>query len=193
MRIISGFAKGRQLISPPANNRTIRPTSDRAREALFSILDHLVKGSKVLDLFSGTGALGLEAFSRGAHFVVLVDHSNLALGVIKKNSLQCLQGYQGKAEIRVVKHDLRTPLPMAKLPLETHRGFDLIFADPPYAKDFSMAILNFFGNGELLKPTGLLILEERHDVLLPKKHNSLQCVDRRQYGDTAFYFFQPSV
>lgn len=191
MRIISGFAKGRKLVTPPSEERSIRPTSDRAREALFSIIGNSVEGAQVLDLYSGTGALGLEAFSRGALFVLLVDKSPLAIRIIKDNCLRCLNGYSGNSEIRVLQHDLRFPVPAKKLPVEASLGFDLIFADPPYAKHFSQTTLDFINNSSLLKPNGILIVEERSDVSMPLKLSSLNCIEQRHYGDTVFYFYQP--
>jgi 16S rRNA (guanine(966)-N(2))-methyltransferase RsmD len=85
VRIVSGIARGRTLFTPPPNERAIRPTSDKAREALFSILGRVVDGAKVLDLFAGTGALGLEAFSRGAASVVFVDVDRKARELIRRN------------------------------------------------------------------------------------------------------------
>ncbi len=193
MRIISGFARGRKLSTPPANEKSIRPTSDRAREALFNIIGGQLQDSLVLDLFAGTGALGIEALSRGAGFVVLVDDEPLALRLIKKNVLQCLRNYTGNAEIRVIKHDLHTNLPVNKLPEETREGFNIIFADPPYSKTFSLNVLHSVNNGGLLKADGILIIEERHDVELPDKLSHLQCIDQRTYGETRFFLYSRNI
>lgn len=192
MRIIGGIAKGRKLFTPPLHEKSIRPTSDRAREALFNILGKGVTQATVLDLFAGTGALGLEAFSRGAQFVVFIDNNHLALQLIKKNILLCLNGYSGNREIRVIKHDLTRNLPQKKLPAETSSGFDLIFADPPYSQDISFSILEFVNNSSLLTQNGLLIVEERHNVKLPSSLSTLELVDRRVYGEAAFCFYTSS-
>lgn len=189
MRIIGGFAKGLTLATPQKGNQTIRPTSDRAREALFSILGKNIHASIVLDLYAGTGALGLEAFSRGALYVVLVDYSQESLMLIKKNSLRCLRGYKDKGEIRVVEHDLRRPLYQKNLPPTVATGFDFIFADPPYGKKLSLSTLDFINNSSLLKQNGILIVEEQKDEEMPERLSSLECVDQRLYGDTAFYFY----
>lgn len=191
MRIISGSHKGRKLFSPPAQEKSIRPTSDRAREALFSILGDRVRGARVLDLFAGTGALGLEAFSRGAAMVVLVDNSRLALELIGKNVQLCLGKAPGAGELRVIRHDLSKGLPLKKLPPETAAGFNLIFADPPYAKNISLSILDFINNSELLTEDGLLVMEERFDVTLPPALSRLKLVDRRAYGENAFWLYVP--
>ena len=192
MRIIGGIAKGRKLFTPPLHEKCIRPTSDRAREALFNILGKRVAQATVLDLFAGTGALGLEAFSRNARFVVFIDNNQLALQLIKKNVLLCLNGYSGDAGLRVLKHDLTKSLPLNKLPEETHSGFDLIFADPPYAQNMSFSVLEFVNNSSLLTQNGLLIVEERHNVELPSSLSSLERIDKRVYGETVFCFYRSS-
>lgn len=190
MRIIGGKAKGRKLCPPPRHEKTIRPTSDRAREALFSILGDKVRQAKVLDLFAGTGALGLEAFSRDAQLVVFVDNNSLALHLIKKNILHCLNNSERGGTLHVIQHDLTRKLPPHKLPGHTRAGFDLIFADPPYTQDFSLSILELVNNSSLLAENGLLIVEARHTVQLPASFNKLECVDRRVYGEAAFSFYQ---
>lgn len=189
MRIISGTAKGRKLYTPSFRDKSIRPTSDRAREALFNILGTRVVNAAVLDLFAGTGALGLEAFSRNASFVVFVDNSRLAIELIKKNILLCLTGHSGNGEMRVLSHDLSINLPSTKLPKETRSGFDLIFVDPPYGGDMSLSVLDFVNNSSLLTENGLLIVEERFNVELPVEFSQLHLRDKRVYGEAAFFFY----
>jgi 16S rRNA (guanine966-N2)-methyltransferase len=192
LRIIGGTAKGRKLFTPPLHEKCIRPTSDRAREALFNILGTRVAKATVLDLFAGTGAFGLEAFSRNARFVVFIDNNRLALQLIKKNVLLCLTGYSGDCGIRVIQHDLTRDLPLNKLPVETHSGFDLIFADPPYDKNISQVVLELVDNSSLLMQNGLLIVEERQSVELPSSLSTLEQIDRRVYGEAAFCFYRSS-
>lgn len=191
LRIISGSQRGRKLHSPPPHEKTIRPTSDRAREALFSILGNRVRDAVVLDLFAGTGALGLEAFSRGASLVVFVDNERQALDLIKKNVLLCLADYRGKNELRVIQHDLHKGLPLKKFPQEAAAGFDLIFADPPYAKNISLSILDFLNRSKLLTKDGLLVIEERFNIDLPSRLSHLRLADRRVYGECAFWLYVP--
>ena len=191
MRIISGSQKGRKLFSPPPHEKSIRPTSDRAREALFSILGERVRNARVLDLFAGTGALGLEAFSRKAALVVFVDNNRLALDLIKKNVLLCLSGYTGSGELRIIPHDLSKGLPLKKLPPEAVSGFNLIFADPPYAKNISLSVLDSLNKSNLLTEDGMLIMEERFDITLPSQLSQLRLVDRRVYGENAFWLYVP--
>lgn len=169
---------------------TIRPTSDRAREALFNILGTSIQGAKVLDLFAGTGALGLEAFSRHAAFVVFVDNSPLALELMKRNINLCLNSYKGNCEIRVIRHDLTKNLPLKKLPLATRSGFDIIFADPPYAKGISLAMIHSVDKNRLLADNGMLIIEERSDMALPSQFSRLCLIDQRVYGETGFWLYK---
>lgn len=190
MRIISGTAKGRKLFTPPPQERCIRPTSDRAREALFSILGDRVFGATVLDLFAGTGALGIEAFSRHARFVVFIDNNSLALQLIKKNILLCFKEYSGDRGLRVMNHDLSRGLLQKQLPEETHSGFDIIFADPPYSRELSFSVLDIINKSSLLRPNGLLVVEERNNVVLPQSLSNLDQTDRRLYGETAFCFYR---
>ena len=128
---------------------------------------------------------------------IVIDKTSLKdipskLKLIKKNILLCLTGYSGNREMRVIKHDLTRNLPQNKLPDETQSGFDLIFADPPYSQNISFSILEFVNNSSLLTQNGLLIVEERHSVQLPSSLSTLELIDRRVYGETAFCFYRSS-
>jgi len=190
LRIVSGIARGRKLAAPAGNALTIRPTSDRAREALFSIIGDRVRQAHVLDLFAGTGAIGLEAFSREARSIIFVDNDISVLNLLKKNILICHKGYTGNCDIRVIKHDLAHSLPMIKIPGQFPSAFDLIFADPPYSKNLSITTLNLLNSSNLLSPTGLLVVEERFDVHLPNGFSNIEQIDRRTYGEAAFSFYK---
>ncbi len=157
---------------------------------MFNILGTQVAQATVLDLFAGTGAFGLEAFSRNARFVVFIDNNRLALQLIKKNVLLCLSGYSGDGEMRIIQRDLTRDLPLNTLPEETQSGFDLIFADPPYDKNISLSVLELVNNSSLLTQNGLLIVEERKNVKLPSALSTLEQVDRRVYGEAAFCFYR---
>jgi 16S rRNA (guanine966-N2)-methyltransferase len=186
--------------------QAIRPTSDRAREALFNIINHRIKDAFVLDLFAGTGALGLEALSRGARHSTFVDNAPDAIILIKKN-LQLLQknialdlvmpslpkrvsSPSFPQPASVIKYDLRresfftTDEWKNSLPF-----FDLIFLDPPYAKGLSLQILTYLDKSDLLADHGLLVAEERSEVTLPDTFSTLTMVDKRKYGDTRFWFY----
>jgi len=190
LRIISGTARGRKLLTPPQKDNSIRPTADRAREALFNILGPRVDNSQVLDLFAGTGALGLEALSRGAKRVILVDKGHLAISIIEKNvSLFPVEDQRNKKVI-VIKDNLQRPTFLKKLPVDFIPQFDIIFADPPYEKDLSTSILQFINDHQILKPDGLLVIEERYNIILPKKLPRLELSDIRKYGEACFTFYQ---
>ncbi|MCK9173899.1 MAG: 16S rRNA (guanine(966)-N(2))-methyltransferase RsmD [Desulforhopalus sp.] len=195
MRIISGLAKGRRLQTPPLQQQKqfeIRPTSDRAREALFSILGDAVAGAVVLDLFAGCGALGLEALSRGAKTVVFVEKNTPALRLIKQNVLNVLNSISRKqqaGEVRLLQQDLRQPLQFEELSEEMRR-FDIILADPPYDTGLSSHILGEIAARDILTRRGILVLEERHDTPLPAAVMQLTRTEMRKYGEAAFHFYR---
>jgi 16S rRNA (guanine966-N2)-methyltransferase len=207
LRIISGWAKGRKLIPPPARETTIRPTSDRAREALFNIIGAQVQGASVLDLFAGTGALGIEALSRGAENVCFVDFHPQALDLIRRNIQICMDAYNKQQQdhgdtpistdldeltpATLIKHDLRRGLPFFSSKLRSSSGFDLIFLDPPYSQGLSLQLLNALDTSALLHEHTLLIVEDRAKETLPEQLTRLTLVERRKYGEAGFWFYQP--
>lgn len=190
MRIISGTARGRRLFTPGRGNgvSAIRPTADRVRESLFNILADSVANGVVLDLFAGTGALGLEALSRGSSRAVFVDTSQDAIRLVKRNLDVC--GFSDRAT--VLRRDLlKGPSFLRKImPVS---GFDLIFVDPPYRRGISVRILRYLGKSGLLSKDGLLVAEEAADVELPDDIDGLQQSDRRVYGDTAICFYRNNL
>jgi 16S rRNA (guanine966-N2)-methyltransferase len=181
MRIVAGKFKGRAL-EGPASFAT-RPTSDRVRESLFNILAHGVDGfdlqdARVMDLFAGTGALGLEALSRGAKFCQFVEESAEARGVIRKNA--DAMGAIGQCKIwRRDATDLGACAPQSP--------FDLIFADPPYGKGLGEKALASLVAGAWLSTGAVVVLEEAKGVEV--KSGNLKLVDRRLYGDTQVMIF----
>lgn len=189
MRIISGIARGRKLHPPPLHDKNIRPTSDRAREALFNILATQIEGSSVLDLFAGTGAIGLEAYSRSAAHVAFVDHHQSAISLIKRNIERCLYQPEHAARFHIIRHNLVKGLPERKLEELGILPFDFIFADPPYEHNFSLAVLQYLSKSSLTIATTKIIVEERHNVTLPEHIESLTLYDKRRYGEAAFWFY----
>jgi 16S rRNA (guanine966-N2)-methyltransferase len=190
LRIISGHARGRKLFTPD-NSNLIRPTADRAREALFSIIGDKVVSARVLDLYAGTGALGLEALSRGAAQVVFVDKHHKALELIKKNCALCVQEMgipQGKKTI-IIKHDLSRGLNLKGDKSFTAGTFDLIFLDPPYEKGLAKKSLTALDSSGLITATTLVIVEECSGETLPDSFTRLTLSDQRRYGDTGFWFY----
>jgi 16S rRNA (guanine966-N2)-methyltransferase len=180
MRVVGGRLKGRVLHGPESN--AIRPTSDRLRETLFNILAHSydnpAEGAQTLDLFAGTGALGIEALSRGARFALFMDASTGACAIVRAN-VEAL-GLSGAA--RIFRRDAR------KLGLvAAQERFNLVFLDPPYGKDFVPPTLKALRDGGWLCKDALVVIEERADadVELPEGFVALE---RRRFGDTQLVF-----
>jgi 16S rRNA (guanine966-N2)-methyltransferase len=180
MRVVGGRFKGRPLVGPRSS--AIRPTSDRMRESLFNILSHgydLPDGdTRVLDLFAGTGALGLEAISRGAASALFFDTGVEARGIVRQN-IEAL-GLTGVA--RIFRRDATRAGPAG-----TIAPFDLVFCDPPYRKGLGEKALEAVRTGGWLKPGALCVLEEAADaeIALP---DGFDLVDRRASGETQLLF-----
>ncbi|MFZ5798432.1 MAG: 16S rRNA (guanine(966)-N(2))-methyltransferase RsmD [Desulfobulbus sp.] len=186
MRITGGSVRGRTLRGPKGTNDTIRPTSDRVREALFSILGDRVRDARVLDLFAGTGSLGLEALSRGAASAVFIDRSPTALDLIRANLLHC-----GITRAELYRIDLTRPAGYSNLArrLAPGRQFDLVFLDPPYEKNLADLALKMVENTGLVAPGGLVVAEERGKVILPDPVGSLRLLQHRRYGETSIWLY----
>ncbi|MCW7754789.1 16S rRNA (guanine(966)-N(2))-methyltransferase RsmD [Desulfobotulus sp. H1] len=175
MRIIAGSLK-RRSIKAPAGMDT-RPTSDRLRESLFSILGRdRVEGARVLDLFAGTGALGMEALSRGADHAVFVDNHPQALHILHQN-VQCL-GIASQS--RIIKWNIRKDLRC----LNSEATFDLIFMDPPYGKGLTATALLHLTKTGVLTHTTCIICEHTGDDPLPAPDTGFVSEDSRVYGKT---------
>ena len=172
MRIVGGESRGRTLRPVPADST--RPTSDRVRQSLFDLLGQRMDGLAVLDLYAGTGAMALEAVSRGAASAVLVESDARACGVIQGNIADL--GYAGRCRL------VRDPLPAA---LSRLRGpFDLVFSDPPYALRAAQAVLDGLSSNHLLAAGGRVVLEMDRREDAPACPPGLQLADERLYGDT---------
>ncbi len=182
MRIISGACRGRKLVQ--IQGKDIRPTSDRVREALFNILGPDIRRKRVLDMFAGTGALGLEALSRGAQSAVFVDAARSACNVIKRNIELCRMADQAQ----IICYDLvKAPLP------EFHHPFDLIFMDPPYNKGYPRQVLGKPGFSELLAPGAIIIVEQSAKESLNNPVNSLDKYLEKKYSRTTLTFLRKSA
>lgn len=178
MRIITGSARGTRLKSPAGDGT--RPTADRTREALFSMLGRRVVDARVLDLFAGTGALALEALSRGAASAVLVDRTTHA--ILAENAARTKLA--GRAEIR--RGDVYAVA--AELAREG-RTFDLIFADPPYAHGDNARVLEAATRGALLAAGGLLVLEQGAGEEIVPQAGALRMMRERRYGAARICFY----
>lgn len=190
MRIISGSARGRRLHTPSNRNLDIRPTTDRAREALFSIIGHArIAGANVLDLFAGTGAFGCEALSRGARQCLFIDNDRIPLEIIHRN-VELIP--DGSKRTSIIKYDLKKGLPPRMSGQEYSMHFDLVFADPPYQTDLSRKILHTLDNCDVLSEKVLVIIEEKKSIVAPEGLQKLVRQDSRTYGDTLFGFYTRS-
>ena len=182
MRVVGGRLRSRALASP--KTATVRPTADRLREALFNILTHSygdpVTGARILDLFAGTGALGIEAISRGAAFALFVDEGVEARALLRDN-IESL-GLGGVA--RIFRRDA------AKLgPAHPLEPFSLVFLDPPYGKSLAEKALNSAREGGWFKPDALIVVEEAVDANF-KTPDGFRELERRAYDDTEFVFIR---
>lgn len=163
-----------------------RPTADRVREALYNIISSLVPESRFLDLFSGTGAVGLEALSRGAKQAVLVEKDRQVSKIICDNSRLC--GLQEQAEVLTLSVD-------KAIQLLGKRGqtFDLIFIDPPYKRGFEGPTLQGVLEHGLLSEEGTLIVESDRADLPPEQVGKLRAYRRERYGDTTLTFYRIDI
>ncbi|CAG0971400.1 cobalt-precorrin-6B (C15)-methyltransferase [Anaerolineae bacterium] len=159
----------------------IRPTSDKVREAVFNILPMEFPFKRVLDLFAGTGAMGLEALSRGAMEATFVDSGSEAITIIRKNIESC------GAEARVYKSDVK-----ASLKQFSRKGekFDLIIIDPPYSSTLLREALEAIDSGGLLDSGGVIVAETAKRMALDADLKALELFDERRYGDTSVYFLR---
>jgi 16S rRNA (guanine(966)-N(2))-methyltransferase RsmD len=169
------------LVSPKGSR--VRPTADRVREAIFNILGADLSELWVLDLFAGTGAMALEALSRGAGFVVMVDQHAAALRLIVRNLATCGNPQNAK----VYKLDLRRGL---KGLFRQGYSFDLVFLDPPYGRGLNQRCLEQLGNGQLLNQSATVVSEHAIEEKLSPAYGCLQRQSMRRYGTTAVSFYR---
>ena len=181
MRIVAGSLRGRAIAAP--DHEGLRPTADRVRESMFNILEHgnqalRIGGARVIDLFAGTGALGLEALSRGAAFCLFVEDNATARALIREN----IESFQLTGQTRIFRRDA-TDLG----PVGTMAPFALAFLDAPYGKGMSEKALAALVDGGWLEPGAMAVIEERAgtEVALPATFAE---IDRRKYGDTQILF-----
>ena len=179
MRIISGTLKGRNLHTFKGND--IRPTSDRTREAIFNILSERIPGSHVLDLFAGSGAMGIEALSRQAATTTFVDQAPSAIALIKKNIRSCGLGQKA----RIIQWDIERSLVCLEA---SQPPFDLIFMDPPYGQNLTAPTLSHLIKTRSMASDACLVLEHGRVEQLSLPGNHFQLSDQRRYGKTLVSF-----
>ncbi len=188
MRIIAGSLKGRKLKGFKGD--AIRPTSDRARETLFNIIGSSIEGASFLDLFAGSGAVGIEAISRGASQVVFVDSSPASVKLILLNTNICgielADRLSSEAIFLLIKKDARkaiTELAGGK------KTFDFIFLDPPYQKELYLPVLKLIRETSILNSSGWIIAEHDSKKTLTLPEIYLKLLRRVKVGDTSFSIF----
>lgn len=183
MRIVGGSLRGRRIAVP--SGRSVRPTSDRAREAVFNILAHGMgvdfHGARVLDLFAGSGAYGLEALSRGAASAVLIDNAAPSLEIIRTN----VENLEVADRARIVRADAARLTNGAGIP----GPFDLVFLDPPYDEGLEAAALGSLASAGLLDEHAVCVVETRskHEFEAPMGY---AIEDRRTYGQARISFLR---
>ena len=176
MRIVAGTARGRRLVAPQGEGT--RPTSDKVRGAIFNVLGQFFEGGRVLDLYAGTGALALEALSRGCERATCVDTSAEAIQAIERNAATC--GFAGR--VSVVRRRVSETLPTLAA-----GSFDLVFLDPPYAEGpgVTLAALE-----RLLRAGATVVAEHDRRTPPPDRLGVLALEDRRAYGDTGVSIYR---
>ena len=183
MRVISGASRGKKLISLDSENT--RPTLDRVKESLFNILRNNINDSMVLDLFAGTGALGIEALSRGAKKAYFCDNSQDAIAVIKKN----IEGTKNQEKSLIINKDYNVALDIL---IKENCKFDLVFLDPPYKTNFAIIATQKIIMSNLLTEDGIIVIEtddisKENDI---QKIEKIEIIDKRKYGSVWLIFIR---
>ncbi|CAI9387768.1 Ribosomal RNA small subunit methyltransferase D [Bacillus sp. T2.9-1] len=173
MRVVSGKNKGIPLKAVPGNST--RPTTDKVKEAIFNMIGPYFQGGEGLDLFAGSGGLGIEALSRGLDLVIFVDKEGKAIHTIKENLSTCKLDSQAE----IFRNDANRAL---KALQKREKSFDYIFLDPPYKKQQLENMLTFIDEAGLLKDEGVIVCEHGSDISLPVAVNRLQQVRHEKYG-----------
>jgi 16S rRNA (guanine966-N2)-methyltransferase len=181
MRVVSGTCKGRSLKAVPGS--TTRPTTDKVKEAIFNMIGPYFEFGIGLDLFAGSGGLGIEALSRGLEKVIFVDKDTKAFHIIKENIESC--NLMDKSE--VYRNDADRAL---KAILKREIRFDYIFLDPPYKKQQLIKLLELFTKENLLNPNGIILCEHASDVVLPDEVGSLKIIKHEKYGIIGITIYQ---
>lgn len=180
MRVISGYIRGRKLQS--ARGSTVRPTADRVKEALFNILATTIAGANVLDLFAGSGALGIEALSRGALSAVFIDSSPLALSVLRKNLKHCKMVEKSA----VIQWNIEKSLTC--LNGYPHK-FDLVLMDPPYRRNMVTIAIKHLLQCDCMADSANIIAEHEPDCRVQLPSRDIRLTDTRRYGSNQLSFF----
>lgn len=179
MRVIGGTSRGRKLAGP--RGLDVRPTADPVKEALFNILAEQVPGAYFLDLFAGTGNVGIEALSRGARQATFVESNPSVVRLLRANLQRC--GLAGHADVRA--------LPVSRFLLQQRAPvYDLVFLDPPYQTQEAEKVLPSLGRDAIIRANGRVVIEHFHKSLLDDQIGYLTLVKTYRYGDTCLSVYQ---
>lgn len=184
MRVITGIAKGRKLFTPK-NNR-VRPTTDRIKESIFNIISDRIDDCFFMDCFSGTGSMGIEAASRGAHEIYLIDNHKESLQVINKNIK--ITGFN--ENMHVLPMDIFRGLEYLK---DKKIKFDIIFMDPPYNLNIITQCIEEISNKDLLNDNGIIIAEHDKNYLLNEQIGNIRVIDARNYGNSSITLYEKVI
>lgn len=181
MRVISGKVRGLKLNTP--KNEDVRPTTDRVKESLFNIINPYIMESSILDLFAGTGSLGIECLSRGAKKCVFVDISKESIAIVKSN----IKKARVENESVVLNLDFKDAV--NKLKIQKSK-FDVIFMDPPYYKNMFIDALEKIDNADLLDEDGIIVVEHDSKDEFPENIGRLEKFKAKKYGNTTLTFYK---
>ncbi len=185
MRVVAGKFKGRKLKTP--RGLFVRPTSDRVKEALFSIVGSEIRGANFLDLFAGTGSVGLEAFSRGAASVTFVEKDRIAVKILKQN----LSIIENREDVKVLCSDVFRALKF----LHSHKKvYNFIFMDPPYASNLVFQVLKGIEKYNLLCRGGFIIVERGKEEEIERHGDTeFRIINKKKYGSTFLMFYKHAL
>lgn len=183
MRVISGLAKGRKLIAPEGLHT--RPITDQIKEALFNMWQFDIEDSDFLDLFSGSGSMGIEALSRGAKQVIMVDNSYDAIKVIQTNLKNTKLDQLNR---QVIKDDVFVVIKRLK---KLQKQFDIIYLDPPFTvSEIFQPVLEALADGQLLKPDGIIAIRSAKELPMAQECGVLEKYREKKYGISMMHFYQ---
>jgi len=180
MRVISGTARGKKLIAPEGINT--RPTTDRVKESIFNIIQRYIPCENVLDAFAGSGALGIEALSRGAESCTFIEANPEALSILRKN----VEGARVSDKSEILRKDIFDFLNL------TNKKFDIIFLDPPYNKGFLSPVFKIVKERKLLSENGIVLVETEFGGE-ETEFNGFECIKKAKYGKTVVSVFTEMI
>lgn len=181
MRVISGKVRGLKLDTP--KNEDVRPTTDRVKESLFNIISPYIIDSNVLDLFAGTGSLGIECLSRGASYATFVDVSKESIKIVKSN----IEKARVENESTILNMDFKSAIKRLRL---QNKKFDIIFMDPPYYKNMFIDAISNIDSADLLSQDGIIVVEHDKQDKFEDKIGRLEKIRDKKYGNTTLTFYK---